>query len=36
MDYEQMKRALLGYNWDDGFEFPKTQLYSSRARFICS
>lgn len=28
MDYEQMKRALLEYNWDDGFEFPKTLLDS--------
>lgn len=28
MDYEQMKQALLEYNWDDGFEFPKTLLDS--------
>ena len=26
MDYEQMKQALLDYNWDDGFEFPQTLL----------
>lgn len=26
MDYEQMKEALLEYNWDDGFEFPQTLL----------
>lgn len=26
MDYEQMSRALLEYNWDDGFAFPRTLL----------